>query len=179
MPGKPLSAAEREEIRAGIERGESFRAVARRLGRAASSVCREVARNGGRARYRATGAERRAGKCLRREKQTRFQADPALARRVELRLAAKDSPVTIARALAAEGSPVSHETIYKGIYAHGRRGLAAGLHTHLHRRRRCRKHRRGEGGGARRVSPLGTFNLITARPEIAGGRSEVGHEKAT
>lgn len=94
---------------------------------------------------------------------------------MELRLAAKDSPVTIARALAAKDSPVSHETIHQGIYAHGRRGLAAGVHTHPHRRRQHRKHHRGEGAQARRASPLGTSTLITARPEIAGGRSEVGH----
>ena len=175
MPGKPFSAEEREEVRVGLAGGEAIRGIARRLGRAASSVSREVSRNGGRDRYRATAAERRAGRCRRRPKQTKFRADPALTERVEQRLAAKDSPVTIARALRAEGISVSHETIYKGVYAHGRRGLAAGLHTHLHRRRRCRKHRRGEGAQVRRVSPLGAFNPITARPEIASLRSEVGH----
>lgn len=117
MPGRRFSAEEREEIRVGLARGESLRGIARRLGRAASSVCREVSRNAGRERYQATAAERRAQRCRARPKQTKFQFDPTLARRVENRLAAKDSPMTIARALAAEGSPLSHETIYRAIYA--------------------------------------------------------------
>ena len=175
MPGRRFSAEEREEIRVGLARGESLRGIARRLGRAASSVCREVSRNAGRERYQATAAERRAQRCRARPKQTKFQFDPTLARRVENRLAAKDSPMTIARALAAEGSPLSHETIYRAIYAHGRRGLAAGLHAHLHRRRRCRKRRLAKGEQAKKASPLGNFNPISSRPEIAGTRSEVGH----
>jgi IS30 family transposase len=57
-----LSLREREEIRAGIAAGESFRAIARRLGRAPSTVSREVGGVAGRNRYRATRAEERA--CL-------------------------------------------------------------------------------------------------------------------
>ena len=60
MPGSALSAHEREEIRVGIEADESQRAVARRLGRSASTITREVSCNGGRHRYRATAADRRA-----------------------------------------------------------------------------------------------------------------------
>jgi transposase, IS30 family len=48
-----LSLAEREEISRGLAAGEPVRAIARRLGRAASTVCREVTANGGRERYRA------------------------------------------------------------------------------------------------------------------------------
>lgn len=138
MPGVELDEDEREEIRAAIERGESLTAAARRLGRPVSTVCREVARNGGRGRYQAAAAQRRADRQRRRPKRTRFEADPELAGRVAERLAAKDSPMTIAR---REG--VSHETIYQAIYAAGGRGLPRGLHHHLHhrhRRRRCRRH---------------------------------------
>jgi len=149
MPGVELDGDEREEIRAAIERGESLTAVARRLGRSASTVCREVARNGGRRRYQATAAQRRADRQRRRPKQTVFEADPQLAARVIERLVAKDSPMTIAR---REG--VSHETIYQAIYAAGGRGLPGGLHHHLHhrrQRRRCRRH----GEQPTRRSPLG------------------------
>lgn len=67
---------------------------------------------------------------------------------------------------------VSHECIYQGIYAHGTRGLHAGLH----RRRRCRKRRRQPGEPLpTKASPLGRFNLIGSRPPEAAGRSEVGH----
>lgn len=58
-----LSMAQREEIRAGIERGETFTAIAARLGRAVSTVSQEVANNGGRSRYRAYRAYRRASRC--------------------------------------------------------------------------------------------------------------------
>lgn len=53
MRGVKLDADEREEIRAAIERRESLSAAVRRLGRPASTVCREVARNSGRGRYQA------------------------------------------------------------------------------------------------------------------------------
>src|ERR1043166_4155177 len=52
-----LSLTEREEIRAGIAAGDSFRAIARRLGRAPSTVSREVGGSDGRTRYRATRAD--------------------------------------------------------------------------------------------------------------------------
>ena len=58
-PGR-LTLAEREEISRGLAAGASVRVIAAGLGRSASTVCREVARNGGRARYRAgarTGTE--------------------------------------------------------------------------------------------------------------------------
>ena len=56
-----LSLAEREEISRGLAAGQSVRAIARTVGRPASTVCREVAANGGRERYRACAADRRGG----------------------------------------------------------------------------------------------------------------------
>src|SRR5262245_37957408 len=55
-----LSLAEREEISRGVAAGQSFRAIARGMGRSASTISREVNANGGRARYRAVAADRRA-----------------------------------------------------------------------------------------------------------------------
>jgi len=106
-------------------------------------------------------------------------ADPTLAEHVTERLKAKDSPMTISIELARGVYPdvagkVSHETIYQAIYAHGRRGLDAGLHAGLHRRRRCRKHR-VFGPPAPAKSPLGVFNLIGLRPLEADSREIVGH----
>ncbi len=57
---RALLAAEREEISRGIAVGESVRSIARRLERAPSTISREIARNGGRGRYRATPADGRA-----------------------------------------------------------------------------------------------------------------------
>ena len=178
MAGAVLTAYEREEIRVGIEADESLSDIARRLDRAPSTVCREVDRNGGRHRYFATKAEFRAVAKRRRPKQTKFQSNRALCDHVESRLVAKDSPMTIAIELARAGGiggdTVSAESIYLGVYAHGTRGLAAGLGRHLHRRRGRRKPR-CRTGTPTKVGPLGIFNLIGLRPAIADERTEVGH----
>jgi IS30 family transposase len=55
-----LSLREREEISRGLAAGESVRAIAGRLRRAPSTISREVARNGGHARYRAADSDRAA-----------------------------------------------------------------------------------------------------------------------
>jgi len=63
-----LSMAEREEISRGIAAGESCRQIAARLGRAPSTVSRELARNGGCARYRAQAADTAAFRRAQRPK---------------------------------------------------------------------------------------------------------------
>jgi transposase, IS30 family len=170
MPGEVLSAEEREEIRVGLDRADSFADVARLLGRPTSTVSREVNRNGGRSRYCAVQAHRRSTRKRARPRPTMFEVDPALSGRVADQLLQKDSPMTIA---LAEG--ISHETIYQGVYANGRRGLAAGLGRHLHRRRRRRKVRPRGGVAIRKASPLGLFKPIALRPTTAQEREEVGH----
>ena len=180
MPAEPLTAPEREEIRAGIERGETNTEIAGRLGRHRSTISRELARNGGRVSYTAAGAQARAEQQRARPKTPKLVADPVLAAHVTARLELKDSPMTISIELArgTHGlvAQISHETIYDSIYAHGSRGLRRGLHAGLHRRRRCRKHRRGSGETLpAKATPLGVFNLIHARPPEADTRSEVGH----
>ncbi|MEV5560239.1 helix-turn-helix domain-containing protein [Nonomuraea wenchangensis] len=62
------SAEERESISRGLEAGASLRSIAVSIGRSASTVSREVARNGGRAKYRAVAAEQRAQEQARRPK---------------------------------------------------------------------------------------------------------------
>jgi len=178
MPAHPLTAYEREEIRAGIERQQTLTAIADLLGRHRSTICAEVRRNGGTNAYTATGAQARADGQRCRPKPSLLESDAVLAGHVTARLKAKDSPMTIsielARGTHGTTGQVSHETIYQAVYAHGRRGLDAGLHTGLHRRRRCRKHR-VFGPPAPTKSPLGLFNLIGMRPAEAGGRGVVGH----
>ena len=81
-----LKMAEREEISRGLGSGESVRSIARRLGRASSTVSREVARHGGRARYRANHADYEASLSALRPKpcrlalncQRRLKIDPPL-----------------------------------------------------------------------------------------------------
>ena len=179
MAGAALNAHEREEIRVGIEVKESLSDIARRLERTPSTITREVKRNGGRHRYCAVKAQRRSERLRSRPKATTFQDNPELARHVEDRLRAKDSPTTIAIELARAGgiggATVSPETIYQGVYAHGTRGLTTGLGRHLHRKRGRRRRRCRTGETRKKASPLGTFNLIHLRPEVASARSDVGH----
>ena len=136
-------------------------------------------KNGGRLRYCAVVAERRAAQKRRRPRLTKFQSNQALANHVEARLLALDSPTTIAIELARAGGiggdTVAPESIYQAIYSHGSRGLPAGLSHCLHRKRRRRKKRCRAGETQKKASPLGVFNLIGLRPEIAWARSEVGH----
>ena len=145
MPACPLSACEREEIRAGIERGDSDGVIAARLGRHRCTINAEINRNGGRSKYSATRADQRAAQRRRRPKVSKLTADPVLASYVEARLLAKDSPMTIsielARGVHGVTGKISHECIYQSVY-NPRRGLTAGLHTCLHLRRRRRKSRR-------------------------------------
>lgn len=179
MPSEPFSALEREEVRVGIVAAATDAEIARLVGRHRSAIGREIARNGGRAGYRATAAQSRADAERARPKVPKLARDAALAAHVQARLLAKDSPMTIAVELSRGDHGVTadvwHETIYQAVYGHGTRGLPKGLHVHLHRRRRCRKHRLPQGETASEKSPLGLFNLIHARPPEALARTQVGH----
>ena len=97
MAGAALSAIEREEIGVGIENEESASEIARRLGRVASTITREITRNGGRARNSATKAEVRSGRQRRRPKRGKLQRNERLALYELTRLCAKDLPTTIAK----------------------------------------------------------------------------------
>ena len=88
--------AEREEISRGIAAGESCRRIARRLGRAPSTVSRELASNGGRHRYRAQAADAAAFQRAQRPKATKLALEPRLRAVVEAELAARWSPQQIA-----------------------------------------------------------------------------------
>lgn len=90
-----LSLEEREEISRGMAAGESLRSIASQLGRSASTVSREVARNGGRSGYRALRADRAAYRRARRPKVCKLAANPMLALIIEEKLAQWWSPQQI------------------------------------------------------------------------------------
>ncbi len=73
-----LTLAEREEISRGIAVGVSLRSIAGSLGRSPSTVSREIERNGGPARYRAAGADKRAWAMARRPKACKLARHPRL-----------------------------------------------------------------------------------------------------
>ena len=170
-----LSVEEREEIRAGIERRESFTAIAGLLGRSVSTVSREVAANGGRERYRAWHAHLEAGRRARRPKSAKL-ALGALATKVTEWLEEWWSPEEIARRLRIEfpDDPmmwVSHETIYQSLFVQGRGELRRELHRCLRsgraqRRPRSRIERRGHIPG---------MVMISERPAEVEDRAVPGH----
>jgi transposase, IS30 family len=175
-----LSVAEREEIAVGLAAGRSLRAIAAGLGRPASTVCREVARNRTRrGRYRALGAQAAAQERARRPKIAKLAADPVLRDQVQDWLEAKRSPRQISRRLAIEfaGQPemrVSHETIYQSLYVQGRGALRRELAGCLRTGRALRKPRRaaGQHPGAGKIKDM---VMISDRPPEVEDRAVPGH----
>jgi transposase, IS30 family len=173
-PGR-LTLAGREEITLGLRAGESFTAIAARLGKAVSTVSREVAANGGRDGYRAWRAHQRAREQSRRPKTPKL-ACPELAAQVTSWLHEWWSPVQISRRLRIEhpGDPmmrVSHETIYQALYVQGRGELRRELARCL-RTGRARRRPRGRDGRSGHIKGM---VMISERPAEAGDRAVPGH----
>ena len=173
-PGR-LTLADREEISLGLHAGEACAVIAARLGKAASTVSREVAGNGGRPGYRAWRAHQRARERARRPKVPKL-ACPRLAAQVPGWLEAWWSPQEISRRLRIEfaGDPmmqVSHETIYQALFVQGRgelrRELARCLRTGRAKRRS--RHRPENTGRIRDMV------MISERPAEAEDRVVPGH----
>jgi IS30 family transposase len=172
---RSLTAAEREEISRGVAAGDSSRAIARRLGRAPSTVSRELARNGGRRRYRAQRADAAADRGAAHPK---LAVDRRLRAVVEAKLALRWSPEQVAGWLrvAYPDDPtmrVSHETIYLSLYIERRGALRVELRRCL-RTGRAMRHPRGKRLPQDRGQLLDTI-LIRQRPAEANGRSVPGH----
>jgi IS30 family transposase len=172
MPGLALSPLEREEIRACLVDDPlvGFASIAIVLGRDASTISREVGRNGGRERYRATGAQHRADHERKRSRQSLLAADPVLACLVRADLDQGFSPAASAARLRRSGAgSICHETIYRSVLD-GSLGLkpAECLRTRRPRRRRRRSK-------AKSTHVLGNFTKIAARPATIEDRVEAGH----
>jgi transposase, IS30 family len=173
-PGR-LTLADREEISIGLRTGESFTAIAARLGKAVCTVSREVAANGGRGAYRAWRAHQRARAQARRPKTCKL-ACPQLAAQVTGWLQQWWSPVQISQRLRTEhpGDPmmwVSHETIYQALYVQGRGELRRELARCL-RTGRARRRPRGRGENTGRIKDM---VMISERPAEAKDRAVPGH----
>jgi IS30 family transposase len=173
-PGR-LTLADREEITLGLHAGESFTVIAARLGKAVSTVSREVAVNGGRQGYRAWRAQQRARQQARRPKSCKL-GRPELAAQVTSWLAEWWSPQQIAARLRIEfpHDPmmrVSHETIYQALYVQGRGELRRELARCL-RSGRAKRRPRGRGENTGR---LRNMVMISERPAEAEDRAVPGH----
>ena len=120
-----LTLAEREEISRGIAAGQSIRSIACSLGRSASTVSREINRNGGCVRYRAAGADKRAWDVARRPKACKLATYLRLRQAVARKLQRHWSPEQIAgwlkrRYADDQACHVSHETIYRSLFVQAR-----------------------------------------------------------
>jgi IS30 family transposase len=176
-PGR-LSLSEREEISRGLAAGVSLRAIAVQLGRAPSTVSREVATNGGRARYRAHVADRQAWSRATRRKACKLATNQALRAIVEEKLRRRWSPEQVAGWLrnSYPNDPemqVSHESIYRTLFVQSRGALRRELTSYLRTGRvirRPRGVRLPDGRGGR----PGILN-ISERPAEAADRAVPGH----
>jgi IS30 family transposase len=173
-----LSFGEREEISRGVATGDSFRAIARKLGRAVSTVSQEVARHGGGRDYRAAQADRAAWKWARRPKLCLLARNWQLQQIVAVKLKQDWSPQQIAGWLKDQypGNPerwVSHETIYRSLFIQARGALKKQLLGHLRSRRRIRRsHSAIDGRDRERI--LGAVS-IRERPAEIEDRAVPGH----
>jgi len=141
-----LTLDEREEISRGLVAGHSFRIIAETLGRAPSTIGREVKRNGGGRDYRAGRADKAAWDRALRPKTCKLAESRRLARIVAEKLTLQWSPRQIAGWLNRtypddENYQVSHETIYRTLYIQARGALKKELLQHLRRTRAMRRSR--------------------------------------
>jgi IS30 family transposase len=171
-----LTVDDRIEIRSGLDQGESFAGIGRRLGWARSTICREVNNNGGRRAYHPLRAHQRAFAAARRPKPTKLASSVELCAAVIAGLEQLWSPQQIASRLRDEFGDrpemwVSHETIYKSLFVQGRgelrRELARCLRTgRAQRRSRARSETRGRIPG---------MVMISERPAEIEDRAVPGH----
>lgn len=173
-----LDAAEREEISLGLARGESRRDIAHRLGRAPSTISRELKRNGAEpAGYRGEAAEHQALARAHRPRRPRTLTDPWLMRYVLTRLRRGWSPEQIAGRLKRDypddmRKRVCHETIYVALYVLPRGALRRELLASL---RQARQRRRPRRRGADRRGQIPNMVSIHDRPTEVETRRVPGH----
>ena len=176
---RALTLAEREEISRGVVAGQSMRSIAVSLGRAPSTVSRELTRNGGRRRYRANKADQAAWDRAHRPKTCKLAKNRVLAHIVAEKLQLQWAPEQIAGWLKTmypddENMQVSHETIYKSLFIQARGALKKELLQHLRKTRamrRSRHHTQKTADHGRIIDAVS----IHERPAEAEDRAVPGH----
>ena len=176
---KVLCSGEREEISRAIVAGESVRSMARRLGRAPSTISREIGRNGGPVRYRAQAADLEAWDRALRPKLCRLAMHSKLRRLVWQKLREDWSPEQISRWLVRTYPEdpdlrVSHETIYRTLYVQTRGELRRELTAHLRRSYGVRQSPRAKRTGRGRGQIPDAVSISERPPEVAD-RAVPGH----
>jgi IS30 family transposase len=176
---RSLTTAEREEISRGLAQGDSMRLVAARIGRSPSTVSREIARHGGRSKYRAAHADARAWTSAQRPKRCLLSTHLELRDAVAAKLADDWSPQQISgwlRGAYADDDTmrVSPETIYRSLFLQARGVLDKQLVTRLRRVRTMRSSRNASTDGQGRGGIVGAVS-IHDRPAEVEDRLVHGH----
>ncbi len=174
-----LTLSEREEISRGVVAGQSIRSIADLIGRAPSTVSRELNRNGGRQDYRANKADQTAWDRAHRRKTCKLVENRALAHIVAKKLEQRWSPEQIAGWLKKtypedENYQVSHEIIYRSLYVQARGALKKELVKHLRTRRTMRRSRHGNSSGEGQ-GQIKDMITISERPASVEDRAVPGH----
>jgi len=174
-----LSVSDREEISRGMATGASIRRIAAIIDRAPSTVCREIARHGGPAKYRAAEADSRAWERSRRPKSCLLARHGRLQRAVASRLRLEWSPEQISgwlkvRYVGDESMRVSHETIYRSLFIQARGVLKKELIDHLRSGRIMRRSKNASTKGQPRGQIVDGIS-IRARPAEVDDRAIPGH----
>ena len=174
-----LTLSEREEISRGIAMHRSARSLARLLGHSPSTVSREISRNGGYDRYRASQADEQAWARSRRPKRCRLADSPRLRQAVARKLRINWSPEQIAGWLKRahpedESCRVSHETIYRSLFVQARGVLKKELLGHLRSKRTIRRSKQAglNGDGRGQIKDIVS---IRQRPAAVDDRAVPGH----
>jgi IS30 family transposase len=175
-----LTLVEREEISRGLAQGASLRAIAAALGRAPSSISREVARAGGPDGYRAARADERAWKEARRPQPCLLARNTRLRRTVAQKLALDWSPEQISGWLVRtfpddKAMRVSPETIYRSLFIQARGVLRKELQGHLRTRRTMRRSKKASTHGQPGRGDIADAVSIRERPAEAADRAVPGH----
>ncbi|ULU25294.1 IS30 family transposase [Dyella terrae] len=174
-----LTLAEREEISRSLVAGRSIRSMAAGLGRAPSTISREIRRHGGADRYRAMDADQRAWDDACRPKPRKLARHRTLARVVAAKLQQQWAPEQIAGWLkrtypANEALQVSHETIYRSLFIQARGALKKELLSHLRRTRAMRRSRHHSQKTDDHAQITGAIS-IRERPAEVEDRAVPGH----
>jgi IS30 family transposase len=176
---RTLSLVEREEISRELAGGRSMRRIASGLGRAPSTVSREIARHGGRTRYRAVHADDRAWRNAKRPKPCLLATNPRLRMLVAEKLQQDWSPGQISGWLVGthpddDTLRVSPETIYRSLFIQARGVLKKELVAHLRRVRTMRSSKHASRTGQGRGGIVDAVS-IRERPAEAEDRAVPGH----
>jgi IS30 family transposase/uncharacterized protein YoaH (UPF0181 family) len=179
--GRFLGEDDRIAIADRLREGASIRAIARELGRAPSTVSRELRRNAHpvSGAYRPHAAGARAAERRPRPKERRLAADDELRAFVQAHLDLRWSPEQISRALRRHFPDrpemhVAHETIYQSLYVQGRGSLRRELTAALRTGRAIRKPRATAQSRRHRAVIKDMVN-ISERPAEAADRAVPGH----